>query len=74
MLSKQEYHVVIRPDAKHLPEVAEGDWGVRLEPEVSIVVCWCQVTALTVRKRQRRERITPHTREVKRRSINVANI
>lgn len=51
MLSKQEYHVVIRADAKHLPEVAKGDWGVGLEPEVSIVVSWRQVTPLTVRKK-----------------------
>lgn len=55
MLTKQDYHVVIRPDAKHLPEVAEGHWCVRLEPEVSIVVSWCQVTALTASERQEAE-------------------
>lgn len=60
MLSKQEYHVVVRPDAKHFPEVAEGHWGVRLEPEVSIVVGWCQVTALTARKIHKSQRIRLH--------------
>lgn len=48
MLSKQEYHIVIRADTKHLPEVAKGNWGISLKSEVSIVVSWCQVTALTV--------------------------
>lgn len=52
MPSKQEYHVVIRPDAKHLSEVAEGNWGICLESEVSIVVGWCQVTALTASQTQ----------------------
>lgn len=56
-----EYHVVIRPDAEHLPEVAKGDWSVCLKPEVSIVVGWCQVTAFTVIKKQRRQRIKLHT-------------
>lgn len=64
MLSKQEYHVVIRPDAKHLPEVAKGDRGICLEPEVSIVVRWCQVAALTVSKRQRSYKITSQMSEV----------
>lgn len=67
MPSKQEYHVVIRSDAKHLPEVAKGHWGIRLESEVSIVVGWCQVTALTARQRQRKQRIKPNTKRL----INV---
>lgn len=52
MLSEQEYHVVIRPDAKHLPEVAESDGGICLEPEVSIVMSWCQVTPFTENSNQ----------------------
>lgn len=60
MLSKQEYHIVIGPDAKHLPKVAKGNRGIRLESEVSIVVGWCQVTALTASQRQRRQRIKPN--------------
>lgn len=47
MLFKETYHVVIGTYAKHLSEVAKGNWSVRFEPEVSIVVSWCQVTALT---------------------------
>lgn len=52
MLSKQEYHVVVRPDAKHFPEVAKGDRCIRLEPEVSIMVGWCQVAPLTAGKKK----------------------
>lgn len=53
----QEYHVVIGPDAKHLSEVAEGHRGVCFEPEVSIVVCRCQVTTLTAGHKQRSTRL-----------------
>lgn len=52
MLIKQVYHVVIWPDAKHLSEVAKGDWGVCFESEISIVVSRCQVTALTAGEKQ----------------------
>lgn len=62
MLSNQEYHVVIRPDAKHLPEVAEGHRSICLEPEVSIVVSWCQVTALTASKRHK-SRVLDHIQD-----------
>lgn len=47
---RQEYHVVIGPDAKHLSEVTKGDWSVCFEPEVSVVVARCQVTAFAARK------------------------
>lgn len=45
--SKKNYHIVIRTDSKQLPEVTKGDGGVGLKPEVSIVVSWGQVAALT---------------------------
>lgn len=63
MLSKQEYHVVVRPDAKHFPEVAKGDRCICLEPEISIMVGWCQVAPLTAgrKKKNRRERSKPNT-------------
>ena len=47
---KNVYHVVIRPDAKHLSEVAKGDRRVCFEPKISIMVSWSQVTALTAKK------------------------
>lgn len=56
MLSKQEYHVVVRPDAKHFPEVAKGDRCIRLEPEVSIMVGWCQVAPLTAGKKKKQKK------------------
>lgn len=49
----QTYHVIIRTDAKHLPEVAEGHWGISLKSEVSIVVSGRQIAALTFRQKQR---------------------
>lgn len=54
MLSRQDYHVVIRPNSKHLPEVAKGYGGIGLESEVSVVVRRRQVTALAATERQRK--------------------
>jgi hypothetical protein len=41
------YQVVIRPDPKELPEVAEGHRSIGLEAEVWEVVGWSQVAAFT---------------------------
>lgn len=43
----ESYQIVIRFDAKQIPEVAESQWGVRLEAEVRIVMRWGQVASLT---------------------------
>lgn len=53
-LSQQAYHVVIRPNSKHLPEVAKGYRGIGLESEVSVVVRRRQITAFAATQRQRR--------------------
>lgn len=42
----QSYQIVVRFDAKQIPEVAESQRGVGLEAEVRIVMCWGQVASL----------------------------
>lgn len=43
----ESYQIVIWFDAKQIPEVAESQWGISLEAEVGIVMCWGQVASLT---------------------------
>lgn len=45
-MSVHAHQVVVWFDAKQLPEVAEGQRGVRFQTEIWIVVCWRQVAAL----------------------------
>lgn len=44
--------IVIRSDAKEFSEVAEGDRGVGLKPEVTVMMSWSQITSFTVSGRQ----------------------
>lgn len=41
------YQVVVRPDPKQLPEIAEGHWSVGFEAEVIVMVSWGQVAPFT---------------------------
>lgn len=43
----KSYQVVVWFDAEQIPEVAESQWGVRLEAEVRVVMSWGQVASLT---------------------------
>lgn len=40
--------VVIRSNAEEFSEITEGDGGVSLKPEVTVVMCWSQITSFTV--------------------------
>lgn len=41
------HQVVVGFDAKQISEIAEGQWGVRLEAEVGVVVSRGQVASFT---------------------------
>lgn len=49
-LTTKGVQVVVRPDAEQLSEVAEGNRGIGLEPEVIVVVSRRQVAAFTGEK------------------------
>lgn len=50
LLQAPAYQVVVRPDPKELPEVAEGHRRVGLEAEVVVVMSWGQVTPFTEKR------------------------
>lgn len=53
--------IVVRPNAKEFSEITEGNGGVGLKPEVTMVMCWSQITSFTVGQKpggQYRHRVT----------------
>lgn len=39
--------IIVRSNAKELSEISEGDGGVGLKPEVTVVMRWGQITSFT---------------------------
>lgn len=45
--------IIVRSNAKEFSEITEGDGGVGLKPEVTVVMCWSQITSFTVAGKNR---------------------
>ena len=51
------YKEIIWLDGEQLSEVTESNWSKCFEAKVTVVMCWCQVTAFSEKKKTQNIRL-----------------